>query len=79
MVFRIKELREAAGYSQRELGRIALVSWYTISAIEERKSKNPSAMVLYRIAKALGVTMEDLIERDEVHLQTDPDQMELES
>lgn len=59
MALRIKQLREAAGLTQAELGDKAGVSRSQLSEIEnERKPAN--TIRLGAIAKALGVAVEDL-------------------
>ena len=52
---RIKELREAKGLSQAELGRRAGVSAAAVSQWENRQTKGLKGASLIRAAQALGV------------------------
>ena len=61
----IKELREAANLTQRELAFAAGVSAEFISYVEANK-KDASVSVLARIAGKLGVTVNDLLVKSEV-------------
>ena len=56
---RLKELREAAGWSQGELARRLGVSRQTINAVETDKY-DPSLPMAYRLAAFFGVPVEDL-------------------
>ncbi len=56
----VKRLREAKGYSQAELGKILDVSQQTISDYEKGK-KQPTIVTGVDLAKALGVTVEELV------------------
>ena len=57
----VKRLREKMGISQEKLARLADVSNNTIINIEASKQNNPTIQTLKKIAKALGVPIEDLI------------------
>lgn len=59
MGLRIKELREARGLSQAELGDMARISRSQLSEIENEK-KPANTLRLAAIARALGVAVEDL-------------------
>ena len=54
LALRIKELRSAKGWSQRELARRAGVRQATVSHFESRNVKTVDLSILERIAKALG-------------------------
>ena len=54
VAFRVRELREAQGWSQTELARRAGVRQATISHLESAKAKAIGLSVLERLAKALG-------------------------
>ena len=54
---RIRELREARGWSQSELGRVVGVSRQAILAIEKDKH-DPSIRLAARIAVALDTTLD---------------------
>lgn len=58
---KIKHLREKKGLSQEKLARIADVSNNTIFNIESGKQKNPTIETVSKIAKALGVAIEELL------------------
>ena len=57
----VKRLREKAGLSQEKLARLADVSNNTIINIEAGKQDNPTIDTLKKVAKALNVPIEDLI------------------
>ncbi|PIP19321.1 MAG: DNA-binding protein [Candidatus Omnitrophica bacterium CG08_land_8_20_14_0_20_41_16] len=57
---KVKELRKKKGISQDKLAREANVSYNTIVKIETGGSKNPTVLTLAGIAKALGVSLDDL-------------------
>lgn len=61
----IRRLREAAGLTQAELADLVGDTQPNIS-FWERTNKPPRSDVLPKMAKALGVTVEDLILTDEV-------------
>lgn len=60
----IREIRKKNGLNQIELAEKVNVGQSAISQIENEQ-KNPSAMLLYRIAQALKVSVEELIEPKE--------------
>ena len=57
----IKQLREAKGLSQEKLARLADVANNTIIKIESGKNDNPTLDTLKKIAKALEISVDDLI------------------
>jgi len=57
----IKKYRQKLGISQDRLSKIADVTYNTIIKIESGGSQNPTINTLSKIAKALGVAVEDLI------------------
>ena len=57
----IKRLREARGLSQEKLARLADVANNTLIKMESGENKNPTLETLKKVAKALDVTVEDLI------------------
>ena len=61
----LKRIRTAYGFTQAELAERSGVSLRSIQMYEQRNKNinNASADTMYRFAKALGCTMEDLIER----------------
>jgi len=58
----IKKYRNKMGVSQDRLSKIADVTYNTIIKIESGSNKNPTIETLAKIAKALGVGVDDLIE-----------------
>ena len=60
---KIRELRIKKGLSQEKLARIADVSYNTIVKIESGESKNPTFKTMAGIAKALGVSLDDLAKK----------------
>ena len=57
----IKKCRQKMGISQDRLSKIADVTYNTIIKIESGSNKNPTIETLAKIAKALGVGVDDLI------------------
>ena len=57
----IKKLRNKFGLSQEEFAQKSGVKYTTLTKIESSVIKKPSVMVMAQIAKALGVSIEDLI------------------
>ena len=58
---RIESLRKRQGLSQEKLARLADVSNNTIINIEAGKQDNPTIDTLKKVAKALNVSVEELI------------------
>ncbi|MDA5110751.1 MULTISPECIES: helix-turn-helix transcriptional regulator [Brevibacillus] len=56
---KIKQLRKLKGISQEELARVCGVSRQTINAIENNKY-DPSLKLAFQLARALGVTVDEL-------------------
>ena len=59
MKTKVKELRTAANMTQQQLADLVHVSSRTIISIEKGQY-NPSLMLAYRMARAFGVTVEEL-------------------
>ena len=57
----VKHLREAKGLSQEKLARLADVANNTLIKMETGENKNPTLETLKRVAKALEVSVDDLI------------------
>ena len=57
----LRKLREAKGLSQEKLARLADVANNTIIKIEAGKNQNPTLDTLRKVAKALNVSIDDLI------------------
>jgi len=56
---KLKELREAKGFSVRRLAREAKISTETVYSVEHGR-RQPSVRTLGKIAQALGVEVRDL-------------------
>ena len=57
----IKKLRQAKELSQDRLSKLADVSYNSIIKLETGGITNPTIETLQKIAKALGVSIDDLI------------------
>jgi len=57
----VKKYRKKLDISQDRLSKIADVTYNTIIKIESGANKNPTIDTLSKIAKALGVGVDDLI------------------
>ena len=62
---KLKRIRENRGISQSELAKLSGVKLRSIQMYEQRNKNINKASIdtVYRIAKVLGCTMEDLIEK----------------
>ena len=58
---KVKQLREKLDLSQEKLARLSDVSNNTIINIEAGKQDNPTIDTLKKVAKALNVSVEELI------------------
>jgi len=58
---KIKALRLKFGLSQDEFARKADIPYTTLTKIETGVIKKPSVFVMAKLAKTLGVSIEDLI------------------
>jgi transcriptional regulator with XRE-family HTH domain len=56
-----KKLREAKGLSQEKLARLADVANNTLIKMESGENQNPTLDTLKKVAKALDVSVDDLI------------------
>lgn len=57
----IKKMREAKGLSQEKLARLADVANNTLIKMESGENQNPTLDTLKKVAKALVVSVDDLI------------------
>jgi len=57
----LRKLRKAKGLSQERLARLANVANNTIVKIEAGKNKNPTLETLRKVAKALDISVDELI------------------
>jgi transcriptional regulator with XRE-family HTH domain len=58
----IKKLRKKKGFSQDNLARVANIPYTTLTKIESNVVKKPSVQNVAKIARALGVNIEKLLE-----------------
>ena len=56
----LRKLRETKGLSQEKLARLSDVANNTIVKIEAGKNQNPTLDTLKKIAKALGISIDEL-------------------
>ncbi|MFA4990851.1 MAG: helix-turn-helix transcriptional regulator [Candidatus Paceibacterota bacterium] len=56
----IKKLRQEKGISQDKLSKLADISLNTVVKIELDQSPNPTLETIQKLAKALGVSLDDL-------------------
>ena len=57
----IKKQRAKIGLSQEDFANKSGVKYTTLTKIESNVIKKPSVMIMSKIAKAFGVSIEDLI------------------
>ena len=57
----IERLRKAKGLSQEKLARLADVANNTLIKMESGENNNPTLETLKKVAKAFGVSVDDLI------------------
>jgi len=57
----IKKYRAKLGISQDKLSKLASITLHTITKIESGSTPNPTIETMAKIAKALGVSIEELI------------------
>jgi len=57
----VKRLREAKGLSQEKLARLADVANNTLIKMETGENINPTLETLKKVAKAFGVSVDELI------------------
>ena len=57
----IKKLRTKTGLSQEDFAKKSGVKYTTLTKIESNVIKKPSVLIMDKLAKALGVFIEDLL------------------
>ncbi|MBU1349548.1 MAG: helix-turn-helix transcriptional regulator [Patescibacteria group bacterium] len=57
----IKKQRAKIGLSQEDFAKKSGVKYTTLTKIESNVIKKPSVMIMSKLAKAFGVSIEDLI------------------
>lgn len=58
----IKRLRQQKKLSQEKLARLTDISLNTLTKIESGFTKRPSVQTIHKIARALGVSLDRLVE-----------------
>ncbi len=80
---RLKQLREARGWSQRELAERSGVPYFTIYRCERGTHDEPRVGMAAKLARALGVSLDVLADtygeviRDEKHSEQEPTNLAL--
>ncbi|MHB8276989.1 MAG: helix-turn-helix domain-containing protein [Candidatus Humimicrobiaceae bacterium] len=59
----IKKIRKKKGLSQDKLAKLADVTLTTLVKLESGANSNPTIKILIRLADALNVKLDDLVER----------------
>lgn len=57
----LKKLRNKKGWSQEKLAREAGISYQTLIKIEQGRIQNPKLETLIKLAKVLGVSLDELV------------------
>ena len=57
----VKKYRNKQGLSQEDFAKKSGVKYTTLTKIESNVIKKPSVLIMAKLAKALGVSIEDLI------------------
>ncbi|CUU47300.1 helix-turn-helix domain-containing protein [Clostridium beijerinckii] len=60
----IKKIRESKNIGVNELSRLSGVNASYISALERDEKKNPSVMILNKLANALGIAVDDIMKSE---------------
>ena len=68
---KIKEIRESKGIGVNKLSRISGISAGYISALERGEKQNPSQNTLNKLAAALDITLQDLINYETNKISSD--------
>jgi len=59
----IKKYRNKQGLSQEDFAKKSGVKYTTLTKIESNVIKKPSVLIMAKLAKALGVSIEDLLKQ----------------
>ncbi len=57
----LRKLRKKKGFSQEKLARLADISLNTLTKIESGFAKKPTIQTVVKLAKALGVSIDELV------------------
>jgi transcriptional regulator with XRE-family HTH domain len=60
----LKMLRNQKGWSQEKLAREADISHHTVMKLEQDIIKNPRIETVIKLANALGVSLDGLVDRE---------------
>ncbi|OWK27440.1 MAG: hypothetical protein US76_04425 [Parcubacteria group bacterium GW2011_GWA2_38_13b] len=63
MKINIKKYRDKLGVSQDKLSKLASITLHTITKIESGSTPNPTIETMAKIAKGLGVSIDDLMKK----------------
>lgn len=66
---KIKELRESKQLSKHELGEITNTSNTHIRYLEQGKRKDPQLSTIVKLAKAFGLTVDELLQDTEFDIK----------
>lgn len=58
---KIKKVRNDKGLTQEELAQKANISYITLVKIEQEKVENPTMKTLQKIAKALEISLDEIV------------------
>lgn len=59
----LRKLRKKKGLSQEKLARLADISLNTLTKIESGFAKKPTIQTVVKLAKALNISIDDLVRR----------------
>lgn len=59
----LRRLRKKKGLSQEKLARLADISLNTLTKIESGFAKKPTIQTVVKLAKALGVSIDELVKK----------------
>ncbi len=62
-------LRKEKGFTQEGLARKANISYHTLIKIESGGIKNPKIETVVKLAKALGINIDELINKTNVNFE----------
>jgi len=60
----LSKIRKEKGFTQEGLARKADISFHTLVKIESGGIKNPRIETVVKLAKALGISLDDLVEKN---------------
>ena len=60
----LSKIRKEKGFTQESLARKAEISFHTLVKIESGGIENPRIETVVKLAKALGIGLDDLVEKN---------------